>query len=82
MNPNPDVRARAAKIKLLLMDVDGVMTNGKLFHVPGEAGTVIETKGFDSQDGIALADASGRVRKTGAGIMISNRSAPQSARAS
>jgi 3-deoxy-D-manno-octulosonate 8-phosphate phosphatase (KDO 8-P phosphatase) len=48
------VRARAAKIKLLLMDVDGVMTNGKLYHFPDEEGNMIETKGFDSQDGIAL----------------------------
>lgn len=54
MNPGPAVRARAAKIKLLLMDVDGVMTNGKLYHLPGKEGSVIETKGFDSQDGIAL----------------------------
>ena len=36
------------------MDVDGVLTNGKLYHFPDEAGNMIETKGFDSQDGIAL----------------------------
>ncbi len=54
MNPDPNVRERAAKIKLLLMDVDGVMTNGKLYHVPDGHGNVVETKGFDSQDGIAL----------------------------
>jgi 3-deoxy-D-manno-octulosonate 8-phosphate phosphatase (KDO 8-P phosphatase) len=54
VNPDPDVRRRASKIKLLLMDVDGVMTNGKLYHLPDEKGNVIETKGFDSQDGIAL----------------------------
>jgi 3-deoxy-D-manno-octulosonate 8-phosphate phosphatase (KDO 8-P phosphatase) len=48
------IRARASKIKLLLMDVDGVMTNGKLYHFPDEEGNMIETKGFDSQDGIAL----------------------------
>jgi len=65
VNQNPDVRARAAKIKLLLMDVDGVMTNGKLYHVPGEAGTVIETKGFDSQDGIALQWMQWKGLKTG-----------------
>jgi 3-deoxy-D-manno-octulosonate 8-phosphate phosphatase (KDO 8-P phosphatase) len=65
VNPNPDVRARAAKIKLLLMDVDGVMTNGKLYHVPGEAGAVIETKGFDSQDGIALQWMQWKGLKTG-----------------
>jgi 3-deoxy-D-manno-octulosonate 8-phosphate phosphatase (KDO 8-P phosphatase) len=51
---NAHVRIRASKIKLLLMDVDGVMTNGKLYHLPDEEGNMIETKGFDSQDGIAL----------------------------
>src|SRR5690349_5109314 len=49
-----DVAARAAKIKLLLMDVDGVMTDGKLYNVPGPDGKMAESKGFDSQDGIAL----------------------------
>jgi 3-deoxy-D-manno-octulosonate 8-phosphate phosphatase (KDO 8-P phosphatase) len=45
---------RAAKIKLLLMDVDGVMTDGALYQVPAPAGGIVETKGFNSQDGIAL----------------------------
>ena len=48
------IRARAAGIKLLLMDVDGVMTDGKLYHLPGQDGQVVEIKGFDSQDGISL----------------------------
>ena len=48
------VRVRAANTKMLLMDVDGVLTNGKLYHFPDEEGNMIETKGFDSQDGIAL----------------------------
>src|SRR5579863_6059849 len=51
---NAHVRIRASKIKLLLMDVDGVMTNGKLYHLPDDEGNMIEMKGFDSQDGIAL----------------------------
>ena len=54
MIQNQQVRNRAAKVKLLLMDVDGVLTNGKLYHFPDAAGNMIETKGFDSQDGIAL----------------------------
>ena len=54
MNPSQTVRVRASKIKLLLMDVDGVLTNGKLFHFPDAQGNMVETKGFDSQDGIAL----------------------------
>jgi len=49
-----DIQAQAAKVKLLLMDVDGVLTNGKLFHVPGPDGKIVEFKGFDSQDGIGL----------------------------
>lgn len=51
---NDDVLARAAKIRLLLMDCDGVLTNGTLINVPGPDGKMIETKMFDSQDGIAL----------------------------
>jgi 3-deoxy-D-manno-octulosonate 8-phosphate phosphatase (KDO 8-P phosphatase) len=54
VNANQRVRDCASKIKLLLMDVDGVLTNGKLFHFPDAAGNMVETKGFDSQDGIAL----------------------------
>jgi 3-deoxy-D-manno-octulosonate 8-phosphate phosphatase (KDO 8-P phosphatase) len=46
--------ARAKKIKLLLMDVDGVLTDGKLFYFQTREGVVEETKGFDSKDGIAL----------------------------
>jgi 3-deoxy-D-manno-octulosonate 8-phosphate phosphatase (KDO 8-P phosphatase) len=44
----------AANIQLLLMDVDGVLTDGKLYNVPGSTGDMVETKAFDSQDGIAL----------------------------
>ncbi|HTU46308.1 MAG TPA: HAD hydrolase family protein [Bryobacteraceae bacterium] len=45
---------KAAFVKVLLMDVDGVMTDGRLYLVPNEKGDMVETKGFDSQDGIAL----------------------------
>lgn len=48
------VEERAKRIRLLLMDVDGVLTDGRLFNVPGPDGKMAETKGFDSQDGIAL----------------------------
>ena len=40
----------AAKIRLLLMDVDGVLTDGRLINVPDASGNMVETKGFDSQD--------------------------------
>jgi len=50
----PEIRTRAARVKLLLMDVDGVLTDGHLINVPGPDGKMAETKMFDSQDGIAL----------------------------
>jgi 3-deoxy-D-manno-octulosonate 8-phosphate phosphatase (KDO 8-P phosphatase) len=49
-----DLAERASRIRLILMDVDGVLTDGKLYNVPGPDGKMAETKGFDSQDGIAL----------------------------
>ena len=50
----PELLARAAKIKLLLMDVDGVLTDGRLYFFPDATGNMVESKAFDSQDGIAL----------------------------
>jgi 3-deoxy-D-manno-octulosonate 8-phosphate phosphatase (KDO 8-P phosphatase) len=54
MTNDPKILAKAARVKLLLMDVDGVMTDGRLYNVPGPDGAMVETKGFDAQDGIAL----------------------------
>ncbi len=65
--------ARAAKIKLLLMDVDGVMTDGRLYNVPGMHGDMVETKGFHSQDGISLQWASWVGLESG---VISGRDSP------
>lgn len=49
-----EVIARASKIRVILMDVDGVMTDGKLYYFPGPDGNMVETKGFNSQDGLGL----------------------------
>lgn len=68
-----DLLERAARIRLLLMDVDGVLTDGKLYNVPGPDGRMIETKGFDSQDGISLQWLSWKGIRTGA---ISGRLSP------
>jgi 3-deoxy-D-manno-octulosonate 8-phosphate phosphatase (KDO 8-P phosphatase) len=56
-------QARARKIKLLLFDVDGVLTDGKLFFLPDRqqdnaaseltAKGSIEFKGFHAHDGVA-----------------------------
>ncbi len=50
----PTIEELASGVRLLLMDVDGVLTDGRLYNVPGADGAMVETKGFDSQDGIAL----------------------------
>ncbi|MFN8655379.1 MAG: HAD hydrolase family protein [Candidatus Obscuribacterales bacterium] len=68
-----DVIKRAAKIRLVLMDVDGVMTDGKLFYHPGADGVMYETKGFNSHDGIGLHLAYAAGIATG---LISGRTSP------
>ena len=55
------------------MDVDGVLTDGKLYNVPDAAGNMVETKGFDTQDGIALQWLSWKGIKSG---VISGRMSP------
>ena len=49
-----EIKKIAAGIKVLLMDVDGVLTDGRLYFFPGPAGKTVESKTFDAQDGIAL----------------------------
>jgi len=51
---SPELQQRAARVRLLLMDVDGVLTGGLIYNVPGPDGKMVETKGFNSQDGISL----------------------------
>ena len=77
MTPPPaEVLALASKVQLLLMDVDGVLTNGKLYNVPNAEGKMVETKGFDSQDGIALQWLNWKGIQTG---VISGRESPATA---
>jgi 3-deoxy-D-manno-octulosonate 8-phosphate phosphatase (KDO 8-P phosphatase) len=74
--PNPSsAKARAKKIKLLLFDVDGVLTDGKLFLFPvpkaSSSGAkalgqvVVEAKGFHAQDGAGISIARIAGLKTG-----------------
>ena len=72
----PEILAQAARIRLLLMDVDGVLTDGKLYNVPGASGEMVETKGFDTQDGIALQWLHWKEIQTG---VISGRISPATA---
>ena len=78
MQPNSPLTEKelyslASKIKILLMDVDGVLTDGRLYFLPGPDGKMTETKAFDSQDGIALRWLSWYHIKTG---VISGRDSP------
>ena len=48
------LRARARKIKLLLLDVDGVLTDGRIYYLPQPGGRMFETKTFHARDGLGL----------------------------
>ena len=69
--PEKDVTPLAWKIELLLMDVDGTLTDGRLLLVPMPDGTVVEAKSFNVNDGAALAMARRAGLRTG---IISGRS--------
>lgn len=56
-----DLKERARKIKLILMDVDGTLTDGTIFVLPdGE-----ETKAFNVRDGLGILMAKQAGIKTG-----------------
>ena len=71
-------QARARKIKLLLFDVDGVLTDGKMFFLPDRnqnlsspsdlsAQGSIEFKGFHAHDGVGISLA--RIGKLRTGLI-------------
>jgi 3-deoxy-D-manno-octulosonate 8-phosphate phosphatase (KDO 8-P phosphatase) len=66
MPKTSSAKVRARKIKLLLFDVDGVLTDGKLFLFPvpttpsgnqPSGQLVVEAKGFHAHDGAAISIA-------------------------
>jgi 3-deoxy-D-manno-octulosonate 8-phosphate phosphatase (KDO 8-P phosphatase) len=46
--------ARAQKIKVLIFDVDGVLTDGQIFVLPSPEGKGVEFKGFAAHDGLGI----------------------------
>jgi 3-deoxy-D-manno-octulosonate 8-phosphate phosphatase (KDO 8-P phosphatase) len=48
------LKKRAAQIKVILMDVDGTMTNGSVTLLSQPDGTALEIKTFDAHDGQGL----------------------------
>src|SRR6478736_5373036 len=47
----PDAKSRARKIKLILFDVDGVLTDGKLFFFPKPEGAELMTRAHAEKHG-------------------------------
>jgi 3-deoxy-D-manno-octulosonate 8-phosphate phosphatase (KDO 8-P phosphatase) len=80
---SPDVLARARKIKLFLMDVDGTLTDGGVCLISSTAAdgsgdaVVTEMKVFNAQDGQGLSLAHTMGIQTG---FITGRSSPAVAR--
>jgi 3-deoxy-D-manno-octulosonate 8-phosphate phosphatase (KDO 8-P phosphatase) len=58
---SPSLKKRAAQIKVLLMDVDGTMTDGGVALLSQADGSALEIKTFDAHDGqgLTLAHAAG-----------------------
>ena len=52
--PSKTIQSKAKRIKVLLMDVDGVLTDGKIQLVSMPDGTAQEMKSFHSHDGAGL----------------------------
>jgi 3-deoxy-D-manno-octulosonate 8-phosphate phosphatase (KDO 8-P phosphatase) len=59
------VKKRAAQIKVLLMDVDGTMTDGGVTLLSQTDGTALEIKTFDAHDGQGLTLAQTAGLRTG-----------------
>ncbi len=62
---SPALKKRAARITLLLMDVDGTMTDGGVTLLSQTDGTAVEIKTFDAHDGQGLTLAQTAGLRTG-----------------
>lgn len=49
------LRAKTAKVRLVLTDVDGALTAGTIYHFVDTIGELVEFKGINAQDSIAMA---------------------------
>jgi len=62
---SPALKKRAAQISLVLMDVDGTMTDGSVTLLSQNDGTALEIKTFDAHDGQGLTLAQTAGLRTG-----------------
>ena len=70
---SPALEKRAARIKVLLMDVDGTMTDGSVTLLSQNDGSALEIKTFDAHDGQGLTLAHTAGLRTGC---ITGRESP------
>jgi 3-deoxy-D-manno-octulosonate 8-phosphate phosphatase (KDO 8-P phosphatase) len=63
--PTRAVTARAKKIRVLIMDVDGTLTDGHVWLLSRRDGTASEMKGFSAYDGAGLKMAHAAGIRTG-----------------
>ena len=71
--PSPAVVRRARRIRLLLTDVDGTMTDGLIRLASWPDGSATEIKAYNGQDGVAMNLIRSAGIRTG---MISGRESP------
>jgi 3-deoxy-D-manno-octulosonate 8-phosphate phosphatase (KDO 8-P phosphatase) len=62
---SPALKRRASQIRVLLMDVDGTMTDGSVTLLSQNDGTALEIKTFDAHDGQGLTLAQTAGLRTG-----------------
>jgi 3-deoxy-D-manno-octulosonate 8-phosphate phosphatase (KDO 8-P phosphatase) len=67
------LKKRAAQIQVLLMDVDGTLTDGSVTFLSQPDGTALEIKSFDAHDGQGLTLANTAGIRTG---VITGRESP------
>lgn len=70
---NAGLKKRAKQIQVLLMDVDGTLTDGSVTLVSQPDGTALEIKSFDAHDGQGLTLAHSAGIRTG---VITGRESP------
>jgi 3-deoxy-D-manno-octulosonate 8-phosphate phosphatase (KDO 8-P phosphatase) len=64
-NISPALKKRAVQIRVLLMDVDGTMTDGSVTLLSQADGSALEIKTFDAHDGQGLTLAQTAGLRTG-----------------
>ena len=74
-----EARERAKKIKVLIFDVDGVLTNGAITVHPNADGSATEVKSFSAHDGLGISLA--RLGGVRTGVVTKRQSATVAIRA-